>query len=320
MGQKEFNRRTFIKGSVLMMAALGEFNMNLVNAFASPELLPVPYSSGTEYPCFKVPAKAADCHHHIYNSNFPVDPKSTLRHPDASVADYRLLQKRLGTSRNVVVQPSTYGVDNRGLVDALQTFGLENTRGIAVVNTEVTDAELEQLDKAGVRGIRFNMSVPGDAAGMDMVETLSNRVHELGWHIQVVAKPDTIAAGQSLWENIPCPVVFDHLGHITHMEHPAFQLILNLAKEGKAWVKLSGAYILSKTGAPAYADRTAVASTFVEEIPDRLVWGSDWPHPTAKLNGKPDDAVLMNLLAVWAPDETVRNRILVENPEKLYGF
>lgn len=315
---KLIRRRTFLKGTGLMIAALGGLSIKTPNVFA--EGGEVPYSAGTDYPSFKVPANATDCHHHIYDSRFPVDPKSTLRHPDATVADYRLLQKRLGTTRNVIVQPSTYGVDNSGLVEALKEFGLTNTRGIAVVNTSVTDAELAELDKAGVRGIRFNMSVPGDAAGMDMISTLANRVNELGWHIQVVANPDTIAAGQDLWNSIPCAVVFDHLGHITDMQHPAFAVIVNLIKEGKGWVKLSGAYIRSKTGAPEYADRAPIAKAYIKEAPEQLVWGSDWPHPTSKLDGKPNDAALMSLLQEWAPDEALRNRILVDNPARLYGF
>lgn len=313
-------RRTFLKGTGVVLAALSGLHFNRISqAFAYDEQ-PAPFSSGTSLPIIKVPANATDCHHHIYDSRFPVDPKSTLRHPDATVADYRMLQKRLGTTRNVIVQPSTYGVDNSGLIEALKEFGLTNTRGIAVVNTDVTDSELAELDKVGVRGIRFNMSVPGEATSMDMVETLAQRVNELGWHIQVVAKPDTILAGQDVWRNVPCPVVFDHLGHITSLEQPAFGVILNLMREGKVWVKLSGAYILSKVGSPTYADRTVVARAYVREAPGQLVWGSDWPHPTAKLDNKPDDAILMNLLGEWAPDEGVQKRILVDNPERLYGF
>lgn len=320
MDNKVVTRRTFLKGTGLTFMALSGIRIPVGSAESDSAEQKVPYSSGSELPNLKVPLNAADCHHHIYDFRFPVDPNSTLRHPDATVADYRLLQKRLGTTRNVIVQPSTYGVDNSGLVESLKEFGLKTTRGIAVVNTSVTDAELAELDKVGVRGIRFNMSVPGEATNMDMVQTLAQRVNELGWHIQVVAKPDKILAGKDVWSSVPCPVVFDHLGHITSVDQPAFEVILNLLREGKGWVKLSGAYILSKVGSPTYADRTIVAKAYVNEVPGQLVWGSDWPHPTSKIDNKPDDAILMSLLTEWAPDEAVQRRILVDNPARLYGF
>ena len=280
----------------------------------------VPFSFGTQLPRIKVPINATDCHHHIYDSRFPADPHSFLRHPDATVADYRLLQKRLGITRNVIIQPSTYGVDNSGLIEALKEFGVEATRGIAVVNTSVTDAELIKLDRAGVCGIRFNLSVPGGATDMNMVLPLAQRINELGWHIQVVAKPDQIQTGQAIWESLPCPVVFDHLGHLPNGDHPAFTTIIELMRQGRGWVKLSGAYILSKVGAPAYTDRAALAKAYIKEVPSQLLWGSDWPHPTAKLDNKPDDAVLLDLLSEWIEDENVINHILVDNPARLYGF
>src|SRR3984957_6715219 len=132
----------------------------------------VKWSAGTEKPTLKAPPNATDCHHHIYDSRFPVDPTATLRPGDATVADYRLLQQRIGTTRHVVVQPSTYGVFNDGLVEALGEFGAW-ARGVAVINTSVTDAELKRLDGARVRGIRFNLATPGGATSMDMLEPLA---------------------------------------------------------------------------------------------------------------------------------------------------
>lgn len=281
---------------------------------------PVPYSSGTELPAITVPRNATDCHHHIYDARFPIDSNSVLRPPDATIAGYRLLQKRLGMTRNVVVQPSTYGVNNSGLIEVLNQFGLKTTRGIAVVNTGVAAGELKKLDAAGVRGIRFNLSQPGGATNMDMVEPLARRVADLGWHIQVVAHAHQIVAGADVWNSVPCPVVFDHLGHVPSIAHPAFAVIVRLLQQGKGWVKLSGAYILTQVGPPAYDDRSLVAKAYVAEAPERLVWGSDWPHPTAKSDNKPDDALLLDLLAQWVPDVDMRNRILADNPAELYGF
>jgi D-galactarolactone isomerase len=278
-----------------------------------------PWSAGTELPQLQAPPDATDCHHHIYDSRFPVAPQAVLKPGDATVADYRLLQQRIGTVRHVVVQPSTYGVDNRCLLDALGQFGPQ-ARGIAVVNTGVTDAELQQLQAAGVRGIRFNLA-PAGTTTLDMIDPLSKRANDLGWHIQVNMASDQILAARDLWNRLPCPIVFDHLAHMREpagMTDPAFAVVAALLQQGRAWVKLSGAYADSKVGPPTYADSTKVAQAYVREAPERLVWGSDWPHPTEKT--KPDDAILFDLLSEWVPDEATRTRILVANPAQLYGF
>lgn len=268
-------------------------------------------------PHTKAPARSADCHHHIYDRRFPVDPHATLRPGDATVADYRLLQNRLGIVSHVVVQPSTYGVDNRCLLDALQQFGIAAARGIAVVHPNVSNAQLKEMDTAGVRGIRFNLSQSG-ATTLEMVEPLAKRVAELGWHIQVNAPSEQIRSAAELWNRVPVPIVFDHLAHVPEPGDAAYAVVSNLLQRGKGWVKLSGAYIDSTVGPPSYADRTATAKAYVKEAPERLVWGSDWPHPTAQV--KPDDALLFDLLALWVPHEPTRVRILVDNPARLYGF
>jgi predicted TIM-barrel fold metal-dependent hydrolase len=282
----------------------------------------VPWSRGTERAKHKAPAHAVDCHHHIYDHRWPVDPHSTVRQEDATVADYRLLQKRIGTTRNVVIQPSAYGVDNTGLIEVLGQFGTKTTRGVAVVNTEVTDAELDHLHAAGVRGIRFNLASPGGATSVEMIEPLSKRIAPRGWHIQMNMTADQIADNAALWNSIPCPSVFDHLGHLPQPEgtkHRAFAVISDLLKQGKGWVKLSGLYIDSTLG-PPYADTDAVARAYLAVAPGQLVWGSDWPHPTEKSDNKPDDALLFDLFIQQAHEPTLQKRILVTNPERLYGF
>jgi predicted TIM-barrel fold metal-dependent hydrolase len=267
----------------------------------------------------KVPANSADCHLHIYESRFPVDPKSTLRPADATVADYRLVQKRLGMRRCVLVQPSTYGVDNRCMLEGLRQLG-RNARGIAVVNPDVSDAELKRMDAASVRGIRFNLA-QGGATTLDMVEPLAKRIAKLGWHIQVNASPAKIRSAAEIWKGLPVDVVFDHLAHVPEPGglDSAYGVVMDLLEKGKGWVKLSGAYIDSKAGPPSYSDREAITKAYVKNAPERLVWGTDWPHPTVT-GAKPDDAALLKLLLKWVPDEATRARILVSNPEKLYGF
>jgi predicted TIM-barrel fold metal-dependent hydrolase len=314
MTRNDMNRRA-------VLAAMGA----AVVGAAVPEARAqqAPWSTGTEPPKTRVPANATDCHHHIYSARFKIDPNSKLRPGDALVADYRLLQKRIGTSRHVVVQPSTYGVFNDGLVEALREFGPE-ARGVAVVNTSVTDDELKKLDAAGVRGIRFNLLFPG-ATTLEMLEPLAKRIAPLGWHVQFLMPVDMALAARDVLYRLPCPMVFDHLAHVPQPDgiaHPAFAMVVDLLQKGKAWVKLSGAYLDSKVGPPTYADLIGVAQAYVKAAPDRLVWGSDWPHPSeqGKPEPLPNDAVLFDLLAQWVPDETVRNRILVDNPAKLYGF
>jgi len=319
MNKKVITRRTFLKGAGLALGVMSGIQFTAKNAWPESAGNKVPFSNGTELPTLKVPPKSADCHHHIYDSHFPVDPSATLLPPDATVADYRLLQKRLGTTRNVVIQPSTYGVNNSGLMTVLKEFGIAKARGVAVVNTSVSDEELKKLNAAGVRGIRFNL-VQAGATSMEMVMPLSKRIHAFGWHIQVNAKPEKIVAGADVWNNIPCPVVFDHLGHVASTDDPALNVIIGLMKKGKGWMKLIGEYQESKVGPPTYADTVAVGKLFVQAAPGQVVWGSDWPHPTEKPNNKPDDAILLDLLTVMAPDVTTRNRILVSNPERLYGF
>jgi D-galactarolactone isomerase len=281
----------------------------------------VPWSTGTEPPKLKAPPNACDCHMHIYDSRFPVAPNAKLRPPDATVDAYRLFQQRIGTTRNVVVTPSTYGTDNSCTLDAIAKLGA-SARAVAVVDTSVSDAELKRLNGLGVRGIRFNL-VQSGATTIDMLEPLSKRVNDLGWHVQIHMLGDQIVEIADLLQRLPSPIVFDHRARIPEpagVDHPAFALVLKLLDNGRTWVKLSGAYMDTRNGPPAYADVSKVAQAYVKAAPERMVWGSDWPHPTEKADAKPDDAVLFDLLADWAPDEAIRNRILVANPAALYGF
>ena len=279
----------------------------------------VPWSAGTEPPKTKAPANACDCHMHIYNARFPAAPSATLKPGDALPSDYRLLQQRLGTSRTVIVTPSTYGTDNSATLDGMAQLA-PNVRGVAVVDASVTDAELKRLDGLGMRGTRFNL-VQAGATTVEMLEPLSKRIADLGWHIQINAKPELIVEIEPLLTRLPTPLVFDHLAHVPRdqgVDSPAYKTMRKLIDQGRTWVKLSGAYQDTKVGAPTYADATPIAQAYVKAAPERMLWGSDWPHPTEK--DKPDDAVLFDLLAQWVPDETTRNRILVQNPETLYGF
>jgi len=317
MSDHSRKRRTFLKGAGLMaLAAAG--GVRIPESHAQEK---VPWSSGTDLPKLKAPANSCDCHMHIYDARFPADPGATLRPADALVDDYRLLQKRIGTTRNVIVTPSTYGTDNRVTLDAMAKIGA-TVRGVVVVNASVADAELKRLADLGVRGIRFNL-VQAGATTVEMLEPLSTRVNALGWHVQSHMLADQIVKIEDLLYKLASPIVFDHMGRMPQpagTDHPAFGVIRKLIDKGRTWVKLSGAYQDTKVGPPSYVDTSKVAQAYVKAAPERLVWASDWPHPTQKENEKANDAVLFDLLTEWAPNEVTRQRILVENPATLYGF
>lgn len=279
----------------------------------------VPNSAGTAKPKLAAPPHACDCHMHIYDGErFPPPRPEARMQPNARLPEYRLLQQRIGTSRVVIVNPAAYVTDNEVTLDAIARNGPQ-ARGVAVVHPDVTDAALKRMADGGIRGIRFTQFDPKSASTtIDMVEPLARRVEPLGWHVQIHFRADQIAANADMLERLPGTVVFDHLGRLTPpegLDHPAYTVIRRMFDRGRTWMKLSGAYMF---GGPPYAEATTIARAYVKAAPERLVWGSDWPHPTEK--EKPDDAVLFDLLSEWAPDETTRQRILVDNPAKLYGF
>ncbi len=278
-------------------------------------------SSATAAPHSAAVAHACDAHLHIYDARFAAIAPLVA---DATVEDYRGIQALLGTSRAVVVQPRCYWTDHSCTLDAIQRLGPANTRGIAVVRPDVTDEALHTLHAGGIRGIRFSLYTEAHAVvGFEMVELLANRVAELGWHLQLHWTADQIAAHRGLLSRLGTPLVFDHLARMPlpgGTAHPAFAVVSELLDRGKAWLKLSGAYLDSLAGAARhYADVDPVAKAWVRAAPERLVWGSDWPHPT-ETGHKPDDALLYDLLAHWAGTREARRRILVDNPALLYGF
>lgn len=286
----------------------------------------IPNSSGTAPPKLKAPANACDCHHHIYDpARFALPPSLPTKSPPApqqsTVSDYRLLQQCIGTTRNVIVQPRHYGTDNAVTLDALKQFGV-NSRGVAVVHPTISGAELKRFHDVGVRGIRFSLGKPATRVVQpEMIEPLAKRVATFGWHIQFNIEAGQIIELADILRRLPVQVVIDHLGHprlpagTTCESH---HILRNLVDQGRAWVKISGAYYNTEVGPPTYADATKIARAFLKAAPERVVWGSDWPHPSAV--NKPDDSLLFDLLSVWAPDEATRSRILVQNPEVLYGF
>lgn len=267
----------------------------------------------------RVPEGACDCHIHIADARFRTD--FPPQYAGATLDDYRLLQRRLGLSRVVVVQTKIHGMDHRCLVDALQRLEGRG-RGIGVLPPETPMSELQRLHDAGMRGLRLSVWNPNDAVtNLDMLRPLANKIADLGWHVQLHALADQIVAAKDVLETLPCPVVFDHMGRLpptVGTRHPAFDIIVDLLGREKAWLKLSGAYLNTAEGPPLYTDATSIAKAFCNAAPSRLVWGSDWPHATERT--PPDDSFLMDLLMIWAPNPAIRRQILVENPTELYDF
>ncbi|MDM0051569.1 amidohydrolase [Variovorax sp. J22R115] len=281
----------------------------------------IPHTTGTAPPALAVPALACDSHIHIYDGRFPSigDPGRVLA--QACASDYRRVQARLGTTRTVVVTPTVYGTDNSVTLDAIRQLGAADARGVGVLHPDVDDATLRTLDEGGIRGIRFTLFDPVTAVTrFDMVEPLARRIEPLGWHVQLHWRADQIAAHADLLDRIPCPMVFDHLARMPHPEgtaHPAFAVVSRLLDRGRTWVKLSAPYLDDMPGTED--SRARVAEALLAHAPERLVWGSDWPHPTEKAV-KPDDAALLDRIGGWVRDAALRQRVLVDNPQALYSF
>lgn len=284
---------------------------------------PVPFSAGRHRPQAEPPAGACDCHVHVYDGRYPAAPGAKLLPPDASACDYRALQRCIGTTRVVLVTPSTYGTDNRCMLDGLAALGPQ-ARGVAVVTGDESDAELQRLHGAGVRGVRLNLSL-GVSGTVDLLEPLARRIAPLGWHLQLLMAPDLLAAQAGVLRRLPLPLVFDHFGRIAPgaQGHAAHALLLELLQGGRAWIKLSGGYIVSALHTVEDPALDALAASYLRCAPERVLWGSDWPHATASagVQPMPDDARQIDRLHDWLRQAGVSpQRVLVDNPQALYGF
>ena len=286
---------------------------------------------------FAVPAHACDCHTHIIGGadRFPFLPSRTYTPETAPPEEMAALHRALHIERVVIVTPSVYGIDNSATLYGMKARG-SSARGIAVIDENTPESDLDAMGKAGVRGIRLNLATAGPAdpaVGRQRFQQAAGRMRRRGWHIQVYAGLAVVSAIKDLVLDAPVPVVFDHFGGARAalgLEQPGFADLLELVRRGKAHVKLSGAYRAS-TLTPDYADVAPFAKALIAANSDRILWGTDWPHPatTTPAGRAPtdvtpmlqiDDGRLLNQLAVWAPEAAIRRKILVENPARLYGF
>lgn len=284
---------------------------------AGGEAAQAPHTTGIDPPAFPVPPGACDCHMHVFDSRLPFAPGRVLKHSDASMDDYRLLQQRLGLERHVIVQPSSYGRDHRVLLRGLRA-SQGRARGVAVIDPSATAEELEVLRIHGVVGVRFNL-VQAGATDESMLEDVARLIQPLGWHIQLhLAAADLVRLEERLLA-LPVPIVLDHFARV-HADAPLAERVeataWRLIRSGKVWLKLSAAYIASPRSS-AYEDLDGFVRRLADSHLDRLLWGTDWPHVTEPR--KPDDAVLMNLLGRWLSQDEIQ-QVLVANPAMRYGF
>ncbi len=286
---------------------------------------------------FDIPAGACDCHTHIHGDveKFPFFAGRVYTPEPASPEEMSALHKALHIERVVVVTPSVYGTDNSSSQYGMMARGA-SARGVAVIDDKTPETALDNMHKAGFRGVRLNLATGGvndPNVGRTRFTAAVDRMRERGWHIQLYTNLAMITAIKDLVLSAPVPIVFDHFGGAQAalgVEQPGFSDLVELVKSGKAYVKISGAYRSSKLG-PDYQDCVPLAKALIEANADRIVWGTDWPHPDSVTPaGKQvtdvtplfqiDDGRLLNQLPVWAPDAAVRKKILVDNPAKLYGF
>ncbi len=273
-------------------------------------------------PKFRAPPGTCDTHIHIYGdpARYTEVATSPFPAPDAPVAKYRQVMKRLGIERVVIVQPSAYGLDNSCTLDAMAEIG-DCARGVAVVDVDTSEAELARLTTAGIRGARFHM-LKGGVVPWESLAPMAPRVVEHGWHIQLQLDGRLLPERLDLVKSLPGQLVIDHTGKFLEpvaTDHAAFKALLGLLESGRFWVKLSAPYETSKAGPPHYMDVGRLARALIKAAPDRMLWATNWPHPSAQAN-LPDDAMLLDVLVHWAEDETVARRIFADNPAKLYGF
>jgi len=281
----------------------------------------VKYSDISSSPDSLLPENSCDCHHHIYDHRFPCAPDDTRNLPDATLDDYSHLKRRLGFQRHVLVQPSSYGTDNRCLLAALAQAG-DCARGEAVVTDRVSDSELDALGQAGVTGVRFNFGA-GSATTPEMMLPLAHRLAARGWHLQIHASADQLWSLRERLLQLPGNLVIDHVFRLPQpepMAHPAWRLAWELINQGRCWVKLSGLYHQSRRD--DVSDMSALVKSFLHEATERVLWGSDWPHPSLISANKkmPDDALILSKIFHWASNEQVRHKLFVANPAELYRF
>jgi predicted TIM-barrel fold metal-dependent hydrolase len=297
---------------------------NPPHSFPLARTVPGPRAEANAPTTITAPPLACDAHCHVFGpaDRFPFSPTRSYTPPDSGIDDFEELQKRLGLQRAVFVQASCHGTDNSAMIDAIQR-GNGRYAGVAMVDTSFTDDDLAFLHANRVRGIRFNFVAHlGGAPNMDHFWELVHRVAPLGWHIVLHLDAQDFGTYSPVLDDMPVPYIIDHMARVPAadgLDQAPLQLLLNrLSDDDKCWVKISCAERLTEGRVAPYNDVIPIAQAVVAAAPDRILWGTDWPHPN--LAEMPDEGELLDLLARIVPDEALRNQILVDNPQVLYDF
>lgn len=268
------------------------------------------------------PPDATDCHTHVFESRFPMIPNRGYTPPDSNLADMLAMHRQIGIERVVFTQPSIYGIDNTAILSAMDQIP-HKARAVVAIDLSLSDDELVALDRRGVRGVRLNLdNVGGMPVELDEIPTLAGRIAELGWHIEFLFAGQHFPELLPMLRSVQVPISIGHFGYMPAAEgvsYPPFRALVDLIKEGNTWMKLSGPNRLGVGDLPPWDAVVPLAHALIEASPERMLWATDWPHPN-KFGDMPNDADLIEQLALWAPDPALRNRILVDNPANLYRF
>ena len=282
-----------------------------------------PPDPNTRTPAFKAPPKSCDAHCHVFGPKdlFPYSPSSTYEPPDAGKDRLKKLHEILGLERAVIVQASCHGPDNRAMLDAIASSG-GAYRGVCIARTTFTDADFRQLHEGGVRGVRFNFVTHlGGTPDLDAMKTILERVKPLGWHLIIHVNAEDLIKFEAFFSSIELAVVVDHMGRVPCDQgtgQAAFQVLKRFMARENWWCKICGAERISRAG-PPFADAIPFAQELIALAPDRILWGTDFPHPNIT-RWMPNDGDLLDLLPRFAPSAALQQKILVDNPARLYGF
>jgi 2-pyrone-4,6-dicarboxylate lactonase len=271
---------------------------------------------------FKPPPFACDAHCHVFGpaATFPYDPKAAYVPADAPLEELQRLHKSLGIDRAVIVHASCHGADMQVTLDAIARSGGRN-RGTAIIDETYTDKDFERMHEGGIRGVRFNfVKHLGGRPDMGFFKKTVERLRAMGWHLILHLDAEDLVEFEALFKKLTVPFVIDHMGRVkaaAGLDQPAFRVLLEMTKRENAWVKICGAERVSSSG-PPFTDAVPFARALIEAAPERVLWGTDWPHPNVKW--MPDDAALLDLFPLMAPEPSLQKQILVNNPARLYGF
>ena len=282
-----------------------------------------PPDPDTRKPEYTLPLGACDAHCHIFGpgDKYPYAPRRSYTPPDAPLSSFQKLQSALGLERAVLVNASCYGTDNTVILDAIaQSRG--QYRGVANVDDTFTENDFLRLAEGGIRGVRFNfVKHLGGAPDMSVFRSIVDRIKPFGWHVVLHFDATDLLEFKDLLDNLPIPFLIDHMGRVPTgdgVSQVPFELLLDVAQRDNCWVKICGAERVSTAG-PPFTDAVPFARALLKVSQDRILWGTDWPHPNIKKH-MPNDGDLVDLIPLFMPDEELQKKVLIDNPHRLYGF